>query len=85
MLRKERFDISFAGLAGLGFASQDGLFDFALSKTPTSRAKNAREMGHPRFSFPLEDVGARGTRGRLRPFPHEFGEPWTFLFVSLTG
>ncbi len=22
-------------------------FDFALEKTPTSRAKNAREMGHP--------------------------------------
>ena len=22
-------------------------FDFALSKIPTSRAKNAREMGHP--------------------------------------
>jgi hypothetical protein len=24
-------------------------FDFALSKIPTSRAKNAREMGHPDF------------------------------------
>jgi hypothetical protein len=23
------------------------LFDFALSEIPTSRAKNAREMGHP--------------------------------------
>src|SRR5580692_9814127 len=30
---------------------RDGPFGCALSKIPTSRAKNAREMGHPRFSF----------------------------------
>ena len=38
-------------------------FDFAMSKIPTSRAKNAREMGHPQFSS--SSVGCRpmGTRG----------------------
>ena len=38
-------------------------FGFALSKIPTSRAKNAREMGHPRFSFRL--AGGRDNLERV--------------------
>jgi len=40
-------------------------FNFALSKIPTSRAKSAREMGPPGFSFPLVSLSPMGTQGRL--------------------
>src|SRR5271169_5308399 len=42
-------------------------FGYALSKIPTSRAKNAREMGHPRFSSALVGQRPMDTQGRLCP------------------
>src|ERR1700722_874428 len=51
-------------------------FDFALSKIPTSRAKTAREMGHPRFSSP--------PAASLLPFANN-GKGWsTRHYFSLT-
>ena len=44
---------------------------FALSKIPTSHAKNAREMGHPGFSFPLVGRRPMGTQGRLFATPEK--------------
>jgi hypothetical protein len=40
-------DEHWQGLGYRGLKSKAPHFDFALSKIPTSRAKNAREMGHP--------------------------------------
>jgi hypothetical protein len=63
-----------------GFAGRTSPFDFALSKIPTSRAKNAREMGHPApgifisFGGP-QPMGTHGGLGGLSPHKSKYKRP----------